>query len=84
MKRGSGKDVRECSDLEAGMAKLFASEAGNEVVEDLLPHSRAATATPRRKRSSASTATRRLLLIGEASEIQRMVIGKKLLQRHKI
>ena len=33
MKRGSGKDVRERSDLEGGMARLFVSEAGNEVVE---------------------------------------------------
>ena len=34
------KDAGERSDLEAGMAKLFASEAGKEVVEESLPHPR--------------------------------------------
>ena len=34
------KDAGERSDLEAGMAKLFASETGKEVVEDCLPHPR--------------------------------------------
>jgi len=33
VRRGSGEDVGERSDLEAGMATLFASEAGKEVVE---------------------------------------------------
>ena len=34
------KDAGERSDLEAGMAKLFASETGKEVVEDCVPHPR--------------------------------------------
>ena len=34
------KDAGERSDLEAGMAKLFASESGKECVEDSLPHPR--------------------------------------------
>ena len=52
------KDAGERSDLEAGMAKLFASEAGRFCVEECFA-STAATATPRSTRSSASTATRR-------------------------
>ena len=34
------KDAGQRSDVEAGMAKLFASEAGKEVVEDVVPHPR--------------------------------------------
>ena len=34
------KDAGERSDLEAGMAKLFASETGKEVVEECVPHPR--------------------------------------------
>ena len=34
------KDAGERSDLEAGMAKLFASEAGRFCVEECLPHPR--------------------------------------------
>ena len=52
------KDAGERSDLEAGMAKLLASETGKECVEDCSA-STAATATRRSTRSSASTATRR-------------------------
>ena len=40
MKAARMKDAGERSDLEAGMAKLFASETGKEVVEESLPHPR--------------------------------------------
>jgi hypothetical protein len=40
LKAARMKDAGERSDLEAGMAKLFASETGKEVVEDCLPHPR--------------------------------------------
>ena len=40
MKAARLKDAGERSDLEAGMAKLLASETGKEVVEDALPHPR--------------------------------------------
>ena len=40
LKAARMKDAGERSDLEAGMAKLFASEAGKEVVEECVPHPR--------------------------------------------
>ena len=52
------KDAGERSDLEAGMAKLLASETGKEVVEERFA-STVATATRRSTRSSGSTATLR-------------------------
>ncbi len=78
------KDAGERSDLEAGMAKLFASETGKEVVEDAF---RIHGGYGYSKEYEVERLYRDapLLLIGEGtSEIQRMVIGKKLLQRHKI
>jgi alkylation response protein AidB-like acyl-CoA dehydrogenase len=78
------KDAGERSDLEAGMAKLFASETGKEVVEDSF---RIHGGYGYSKEYEVERLYRDapLLLIGEGtSEIQRMVIGKKLLQRHKI
>jgi alkylation response protein AidB-like acyl-CoA dehydrogenase len=78
------KDAGERSDLEAGMAKLFASEAGKECVEDAF---RIHGGYGYSKEYEVERLYRDapLLLIGEGtSEIQRMVIGKKLLQRHKI
>jgi len=78
------KDAGERSDLEAGMAKLFASETGKEVVEDSF---RVHGGYGYSKEYEIERLYRDapLLLIGEGtSEIQRMVIGKKLLQRHKI
>src|ERR671918_1339798 len=84
LKAARMKDAGERSDLEAGMAKLYASEAGKEVVED-------AFRSHGRHRYLEEDETEHLyrdaplLLIGEGtSEIQRMVIGRKLLQRHKI
>jgi alkylation response protein AidB-like acyl-CoA dehydrogenase len=78
------KDAGERSDLEAGMAKLFASETGKEVVEDAF---RIHGGYGYSKEYEVERLYRDapLLLIGEGtSEIQRMVIGRKLLQRHKI
>ncbi len=78
------KDAGERADLEAGMAKLYASEAGKECVEDAF---RIHGGYGYSKEYEVERLYRDapLLLIGEGtSEIQRMVIGKKLLQRHRI
>jgi alkylation response protein AidB-like acyl-CoA dehydrogenase len=75
------KDAGERSDLEAGMAKLFASETGKEVVEEAF---RIHGGYGYSKEYEVERLYRDapLLLIGEGtSEIQRMVIGKKLLER---
>jgi alkylation response protein AidB-like acyl-CoA dehydrogenase len=78
------KDAGERSDLEAGMAKLFASEAGKEVVEDSF-RIHGGYGYSKEYEIERLYRDAPLLLIGEGtSEIQRMVIGKKLLQRHKI
>jgi alkylation response protein AidB-like acyl-CoA dehydrogenase len=78
------KDAGERSDLEAGMAKLFASEIGKEVVEDAFRiHGGYGYSNEYEIERLYRDAP--LLLIGEGtSEIQRMVIGKKLLERNKI
>ena len=78
------KDSGARSDIEAGMAKLFASEAGRYCVEECL---RIHGGYGYSKEYEVERLYRDapLLLIGEGtSEIQRMVIGRKLLQRHKI
>ena len=75
------KDAGGRSDLEAGMAKLFACESGKEVVEDAL---RIHGGYGYSKEFEIERLYRDapLLLIGEGtSDIQRMVIGRKLLQR---
>jgi alkylation response protein AidB-like acyl-CoA dehydrogenase len=78
------KDAGERSDLEAGMAKLYASEAGKEVVEDSL-RIHGGYGYSKEYEIERLYRDAPLLLIGEGTpEIQRMVIGKKLLQRHKI
>ncbi len=84
LKAARMKDAGERSDLEAGMAKLFASETGKEVVEDAF---RIHGGYGYSKEYEVERLYRDapLLLIGEGtSEIQRMVIGRTLLRRHKI
>ena len=78
------KDAGERSDLEAGMAKLFASEAGRFCVEESL-RIHGGYGYSKEYEIERIYRDAPLLLIGEGtSEIQRMVIGRKLLQRHKI
>ena len=78
------KDAGERSDLEAGMAKLFASEAGRFCVEESL-RIHGGYGYSKEYEIERLYRDAPLLLIGEGtSEIQRMVIGRKLLERHKI
>ena len=78
------KDAGERSDLEAGMAKLFASEAGKEVVEDSF-RIHGGYGYSKEYEIERLYRDAPLLLIGEGtSEIQRMLIGRKLLERNKI
>ncbi|MEA2266989.1 MAG: hypothetical protein QOE27_2572 [Solirubrobacteraceae bacterium] len=78
------KDAGERSDLEAGMAKLFASEAGLFCVEQSF-RIHGGYGYSKEYEIERLYRDAPLLLIGEGtSEIQRMVIGKKLLERHKI
>jgi alkylation response protein AidB-like acyl-CoA dehydrogenase len=78
------KDAGERSDLEAGMAKLFASEAGHFCVEESF-RIHGGYGYSKEYEIERLYRDAPLLLIGEGtSEIQRMVIGRKLLQRHKI
>jgi alkylation response protein AidB-like acyl-CoA dehydrogenase len=78
------KDAGERSDLEAGMAKLFASETGKECVEECF-RIHGGYGYSKEYEIERLYRDAPLLLIGEGtSEIQRMVIGKKLLARHKI
>jgi alkylation response protein AidB-like acyl-CoA dehydrogenase len=84
LKAARMKDAGERSDLEAGMAKLFASETGKEVVEDAF-RIHGGYGYSKEYEIERLYRDAPLLLIGEGtSEIQRMVIGKKLLERNKI
>jgi alkylation response protein AidB-like acyl-CoA dehydrogenase len=84
MRAAKLKDAGERSDLEAGMAKLFASESGKEVVEEAF-RIHGGYGYSKEYEIERLYRDAPLLLIGEGtSEIQRMVIGKKLLERHKI
>jgi alkylation response protein AidB-like acyl-CoA dehydrogenase len=83
MKAARMKDAGERSDLEAGMAKLLASETGKEVVEESF-RIHGGYGYSKEYEIERLYRDAPLLLIGEGtSEIQRMVIGKKLLERHK-
>jgi alkylation response protein AidB-like acyl-CoA dehydrogenase len=78
------KDAGERSDLEAGMAKLLASETGKECVEESF-RIHGGYGYSKEYEIERLYRDAPLLLIGEGtSEIQRMIIGKKLLQRNKI
>jgi len=84
LKAARMKDAGQRSDLEAGMAKLFASETGKEVVEESF-RIHGGYGYSKEYEIERLYRDAPLLLIGEGtSEIQRMVIGKKLLQRNKI
>jgi alkylation response protein AidB-like acyl-CoA dehydrogenase len=84
LKAARMKDAGERSDLEAGMAKLFASETGKEVVEDCF-RIHGGYGYSKEYEIERLYRDAPLLLIGEGtSEIQRMVIGRTLLRRHKI
>ena len=78
------KDAGERSDIEAGMAKLFASEAGRFCAEEAL-RIHGGYGYSKEYEIERLYRDAPLLLIGEGtSEIQKMVIGRKLLQRHRI
>jgi alkylation response protein AidB-like acyl-CoA dehydrogenase len=78
------KDAGQRSDIEAGMAKLFASEAGRFCAEECL-RIHGGYGYSKEYEIERIYRDAPLLLIGEGtSEIQRMVIGRKLLQRNKI
>jgi alkylation response protein AidB-like acyl-CoA dehydrogenase len=78
------KDAGVRSEVEAGMAKLFASEAGKEVVEDSF-RIHGGYGYSKEYEIERLYRDAPLLLIGEGtSEIQRMVIGRKLIEKYKI
>jgi alkylation response protein AidB-like acyl-CoA dehydrogenase len=78
------KDAGQRADLEAGMAKLFASEAGKECVESSF-RIHGGYGYSKEYEIERLYRDAPLLLIGEGtSEIQRMVIGKKLLERQRV
>jgi alkylation response protein AidB-like acyl-CoA dehydrogenase len=78
------KTAGERSDLEAGMAKLFASETGKEVVEEAF-RIHGGYGYSKEYEIERLYRDAPLLLIGEGtSEIQKMVIGKKVLERNKV
>jgi alkylation response protein AidB-like acyl-CoA dehydrogenase len=84
LKAARMKDAGERSDLEAGMAKLFASETAKENAEEAL-RIHGGYGYSKEYEIERIYRDAPLLLIGEGtSEIQKMVIGKKLLERHKI
>jgi alkylation response protein AidB-like acyl-CoA dehydrogenase len=76
------KDRRERCDLEAGMAKLFASESAHEVaVAAMRVHGE--TATLARLSVERHYRDTPLMIIGEGTnEIQRTLIARQLVQRH--
>ncbi len=84
LKAARMKDAGERSDLEAGMAKLFASEAAHANAEEAL-RIHGGYGYSKEYEIERIYRDAPLLLIGEGtSEIQKMVIGKKLLERHPI
>jgi alkylation response protein AidB-like acyl-CoA dehydrogenase len=78
------KDAGVRSDMEAGMAKLFASEAARFCAEECL-RIHGGYGYSKEYEIERLYRDAPLLLIGEGtSEIQKMVIGRKLLERNKI
>jgi len=83
LKAARMKDAGERSDLEAGMAKLFASESAKENAEEAL-RIHGGYGYSKEYEIERIYRDAPLLLIGEGtSEIQKMVIGKKLIERNK-
>ena len=83
LKAARMKDAGQRSDVEAGMAKLFASETGKEVVEDSF-RIHGGYGYSKEYEIERLYRDAPLLLIGEGTtEIQRMVIGRKLIARNK-
>jgi alkylation response protein AidB-like acyl-CoA dehydrogenase len=83
LKAARMKDAGERSDLEAGMAKLFASEAAKANAEEAL-RIHGGYGYSKEYEIERIYRDAPLLLIGEGtSEIQKMVIGRKLLERNK-
>jgi alkylation response protein AidB-like acyl-CoA dehydrogenase len=75
------KDAGERADMEAGMAKLFASEAGRFCVEEAF-RIHGGYGYSKEYEIERLYRDAPLLLIGEGtSEIQRMLIGRKLVER---
>ncbi len=84
LKAARMKDAGERSDLEAGMAKLFASEAAQANAEEAL-RIHGGYGYSKEYEIERIYRDAPLLMIGEGtSEIQKMVIGRKLLERNKI
>jgi alkylation response protein AidB-like acyl-CoA dehydrogenase len=84
MKAARMKDAGERSDLEAGMAKLFASESAKENAEEAL-RIHGGYGYSKEYEIERLYRDAPLLLIGEGtSEIQKMLIGRKLLERNPI
>ena len=84
LKAARMKDAGERSDLEAGMAKLVASEAALKNAEECL-RIHGGYGYSKEYEIERLYRDAPLLVIGEGtSEIQKMVIGKKLLERNKI
>src|SRR4051794_4823779 len=84
LRAGRLKDAGQRSDMEAGMAKLFASEAARFCAEECL-RIHGGYGYSKEYEIERLYRDAPLLLIGEGtSEIQKMVIGRKLLERHKI
>jgi alkylation response protein AidB-like acyl-CoA dehydrogenase len=83
MKAARMKDAGERSDMEAGMAKLFAAEAAHANAEEAL-RIHGGYGYSKEYEIERIYRDAPLLLIGEGtSEIQKMVIGRKLLERNK-
>jgi alkylation response protein AidB-like acyl-CoA dehydrogenase len=84
MKAARMKDAGARSDLEAGMAKLFASESATANAEEAL-RIHGGYGYSKEYEIERIYRDAPLLVIGEGtSEIQKMVIGKKLLERNPI
>lgn len=78
------KDTGERSDLEAGMAKLFAAESAKEVVEESF-RIHGGYGYSKEYEIERLYRDAPLLIVGEGtSEIQKMIIGKKLLERNPV